>query len=1413
MHRIVLALALALVAGVAVAQDWGGVATISNTMGVSASRLCLGEGSRGDIGCPAYAPSVTTAGDVSVTGNLSANKFIGDGSGLSGVVAGSSDRIVSGTTQMVAISNTSYISITTGGVTTGYFTPGGVLVANGISTATNQASFTTVYASAPVTISTTGQALEMGNGTNVSTYEYYAKRSFLGYDANAFGGGGGAVVQGASGKGVEFAVNNNTFGLGVAAVITSGSLLGVGTTAPSSTLHIVGVSSTSGGLTLGDPLGVTRMQLYPAFNNSTVLRLGSAGSLLIQNSVGTSFASFYTAGSTLTNVGFGAGLTTPSTTVQVSGTLMTTSWTGINFSNVANVTPTAPLEVSGTVSATRFVGDGSGLTGVVAGSSDRIVSGTTQMVAISNTSYISITTGGVTTGYFTPGGVLVANGISVSTNQASVTSLYSSGMITIDGLVNSTKPTLYLTNSTQDIAWASAQALQFGTWNGTSFTERARFDPSGSLALGMTAPSATLHVSGTFMATSGSIALPAFYVNTSDSFVGLGTVNPQSTLYMLPKASSTSSTIGFAHIATAFGGPFFSARQTGSGYGYGSAMFQAITENPTGSANLFFEGWAGSTLTARIRADGSANFRNSVVAGTTTTYPSATLHVAGNALITSWTGINFSSTGNVTPTAPLEVSGTVSATRFVGDGSGLTGVVAGSSDRIVSGTTQMVAISNTSYISITTGGVTTGYFTPGGVLVANGVSVSTNQLSATTAYFSGNVGIGNTAPNGPLDIQSQSPTILRDSGARQLQIWPANGSINLTSGTALHINRTAAMPLILNSNGSNVGIGTNSNTNPSATLHVSGTFMVTSASLANPALYVDTSNSFVGIGTNTPLATLDVTTTTASMAARFGSGINARNFIINPGAASIDYFTNPSSTATGTMHINRGATGAVLLLNPAGNGTSGNVGIGTTANNTPSATLHVSGTAIINSWTTIGSNSPATDVLQVDITGSTALGITISGTTNPSIRLRKSGGQVATMGLATANGAFLTFAKTNDLNVISNNGNLNLASAAGLGVIIANGNNPIVYVTNTSVGIGIVTPTTALEVSGTVSATNFVGNGSLLTGIVALPAAETISIDYLSDGYESIASNTLYMGYRAGGTVSTGANNLGIGIGALASNTTGTLNLAIGANAMAFNNLGYTNMALGANALYKNTGGALNTGVGYNALYNNANGGMNVAVGANAMTGSNSGASRNTAIGYSSGPSLFPAAVTDTIFIGTYAGVSVTTAKQDTFIGSYAGQTFTTGDNNTLIGYNAAGGLTSGNGNIVIGSSISPYSNTGSNQLNLGNALYGDLGNAATLQAKLGINVTSPTVALEVSGTVSATRFVGDGSGLTGIASGSGDRIVSGSVSAIAEQTSGTVRVSGTLAMVNSGNEPCNAANHYALRINPITQTLQMCRP
>ncbi|MGX5844163.1 beta strand repeat-containing protein [Mesorhizobium sp. ArgA1] len=87
-----LLLAATLAAAPAWAQDWGAVVNVSTTMGITGNRLCYGEASRGDIGCPSNAPVVSGS---TITGT-----FVGDGSGLTGLTV-TTDRIVSGTSSAV----------------------------------------------------------------------------------------------------------------------------------------------------------------------------------------------------------------------------------------------------------------------------------------------------------------------------------------------------------------------------------------------------------------------------------------------------------------------------------------------------------------------------------------------------------------------------------------------------------------------------------------------------------------------------------------------------------------------------------------------------------------------------------------------------------------------------------------------------------------------------------------------------------------------------------------------------------------------------------------------------------------------------------------------------------------------------------------------------------------------------------------------------------------------------------------------------------------------------------------------------------------------------------------------------------------------------------------------------------------
>lgn len=108
--------------------------------------------------------------------------------------------------------------------------------------------------------------------------------------------------------------------------------------------------------------------------------------------------------------------------------------------------------VSGSVTAAQFIGDGSGSTNFGAASTDRITSGTTIMLAVSSTGYISLTQAGTNTGWFDPMRGLVTIGVSstgpirgtvgyftgpVGINRTSNASydLYANGQIRADGSI------------------------------------------------------------------------------------------------------------------------------------------------------------------------------------------------------------------------------------------------------------------------------------------------------------------------------------------------------------------------------------------------------------------------------------------------------------------------------------------------------------------------------------------------------------------------------------------------------------------------------------------------------------------------------------------------------------------------------------------------------------------------------------------------------------------------------------------------------------------------------------------------------------------------------------------------------------------------------------------------------------------
>ena len=123
--------------------------------------------------------------------------------------------------------------------------------------------------------------------------------------------------------------------------------------------------------------------------------------------------------------------------------------------------------------------------------------------------------------------------------------------------------------------------------------------------------------------------------------------------------------------------------------------------------------------------------------------------------------------------------------------------------------------------------------------------------------------------------------------------------------------------------------------------------------------------------------------------------------------------------------------------------------------------------------------------------------------------------------------------------------------------------------------------------------------------------------------------------------------------------------------------------------------------------------------------------------------------------IASYWGL--TSATNNVVIGYQAGRYFTDNDGNTLIGYQAGHDLRYGDYNILIGHENVGVNSTGfNNQLRIGN------GTVHVISASLSNG------GIELLGQVSASSYIGDGSGLTGISTTpfpfSGSAVITGSL-------------------------------------------------
>ncbi len=200
------------------------------------------------------------------------------------------------------------------------------------------------------------------------------------------------------------------------------------------------------------------------------------------------------------------------------------------------------------------------------------------------------------------------------------------------------------------------------------------------------------------------------------------------------------------------------------------------------------------------------------------------------------------------------------------------------------------------------------------------LSLRTNNTDRIYVTNSGNVGIGTTAPEYKLDINGGVRVSTLASGSTDTVVTHASGVLESrtidsrvwgstlldgSSLTANYLTKVSDSNTLINSlvfdNGTNVGIGT---TSPSALLDVAGEVNITgNLTVDTNTLFVDATNNYVGIGTTNPSTQFNVLGTGTQMRLSYDSthytnfAVDSSGFLsLSPNGTTAATFRNTKNT-------------------------------------------------------------------------------------------------------------------------------------------------------------------------------------------------------------------------------------------------------------------------------------------------------------------------------------------------------------------------------------------------------------------------------------------------------------------------------------------------------------------------------------